>query len=255
MPQIWPRFRSVFTVCTGYCLRRHFESLRILRNGLPSPIQPAVVFLNHASWWDPLVCLLLSRKFFAGRDSFAPIDAAMLKRYQFFKRLGFFGLNPGSALGAVTFARTAAAILASPKNLLWLTPQGRFADARERPAELRSGIGLIASRSVATAFLPLAIEYTFWRKSRPEILVSFGEPILAGSFARQTAKQWTNTFSRSLEVTQDKLAAAVKQRDDNDWIILEHRSPKIASRFECLANGQKTASIIRHLGPQVEWVR
>ena len=86
---------KVFAAYTRSYVGRHFHSVRILKSGLPPRdcARPLVIYLNHAAWWDPLVCLLLSREFFPDRTSFAPIDAAMLERYGFFKRLGFFGVE------------------------------------------------------------------------------------------------------------------------------------------------------------------
>ena len=163
----------------GYT-RRHFHSLRILKTGLPPrDLQHSlVIFLNHASWWDPLICLLLAREFLTDRISFAPIEKSMLKRYGFFKHLGFFGVESQTAKGARRFLRSMRAILASSGNAVWITPQGRFMDVRERPLQLQKGLGTFARQSPNTVFLPLAIEYTFWEQSRPEILVSFGDPII-----------------------------------------------------------------------------
>ena len=49
----------------------------------------------------------------------------------------------------------------------------------------RSGCKVVLAhspRSLRTRlFVPLAIEYTFWNEPRPEILVSFGEPIIPGN--------------------------------------------------------------------------
>ena len=80
--------------------------------------------------------MFLARTFFPGSSSFAPIDEQMLERYRLFKRLGFFGIKPDSTSGALAFIRRVDSILSSPNSMLWLTPQGRFADARERPPRL-----------------------------------------------------------------------------------------------------------------------
>ena len=173
LPHVSSGLLKVFAAYTRGYVRRHFHSFRILKSGLPPRdlARPLVIFLNHASWWDPLVCLLLSREFFPDRTSFAPIDAAMLERYGFFKHLGFFGIEQQTATGARKFLRTMRAILASSRNAVWLTPQGRFMDVRERPLRLQSGLGALATQSQSTLFIPLAIEYAFWTEPRPEILV------------------------------------------------------------------------------------
>ena len=188
-PHVSAGVMKVFAAYSRRYVRRHFHSFRILRSGLPprDSARPLVIYLNHAAWWDPLVCLLLTREFFADRTSFAPIDAAMLERYGFFKHLGFFGIEPQTPRGARKFLRTTHAILASSGNAVWLTPQGRFLDVRERPLRLQDGLGARARHEPSAAFVPPAIEYSFWTEPRPEILVSFGEPIVPATEPSRTA--------------------------------------------------------------------
>jgi 1-acyl-sn-glycerol-3-phosphate acyltransferase len=209
----------------AYCrrrVRRDFHGFRILQRGLPAceRDRPLVVYFNHASWWDPLVCLLLSQHFFPERSAFGPIDAAMLERYGIFKRLGFFGVDP-SLRGTRTFLRTTHDLLADPRNAVWLSPQGRFADVRERPLRLQGGLGALATREPNAAFIPLAIEYAFWTESRPEILVSFGEPIVPDLAGARSVGDWTQVFTDALETTQDELATRSCRRDATEWRALQ----------------------------------
>ncbi len=222
-PRVSPGVRAVFTAYCARYVRQHFHAIRVLAGGLPpqDSTRPLVIYLNHAAWWDPLVCLLVARRFFPSRTSFAPIEAAMLERYGFFKYLGFFGIEPGTAGGARTLLRTAHALLDSADHALWLTPQGRFMDVRERPLRLEEGLGALAVREPHAEFIPLAIEYAFWTDSRPEILLSFGEPIVPGTVSPAAAADWTATFSDALESTQDELAARSCRRDPSEWRLLD----------------------------------
>jgi hypothetical protein len=104
------------------------------------------------------------------------MDAAALERYAFFKRIGMFGVEQNSRRGAVQFLRIVRAILSDADHILWLTPQGRFADARERPVQFKPGIGHLGDAAERVCFLPLAVEYVFWEERLPEILVRFGPP-------------------------------------------------------------------------------
>ncbi len=205
----------------GY-VRRHFHTLRILKTGLPPRDleHSLVIFLNHASWWDPLICLLLAREFLTDRTSFAPIEGSMLKRYGFFKHLGFFGVESQTAMGARQFLRSMRSILASSRNAVWITPQGRFMDVRQRPLRLQKGLGALATQSPNTVFLPLAVEYAFWNQSRPEILVSFGDPIISSHEMPGDSKEWTRRFGDALESVQEELAARSCRRDSSEWIVL-----------------------------------
>jgi len=188
--------------------------------------------MNHAAWWDPLVCLLLADRWFPQRQSFAPIDAAALQRYRMLSRLGFFGVDAHSTCGALNFIRTTRAILREPRSAVWITPQGRFCDVRERPLRLQPGLGALAARAGDAMFLPLAIEYTFWTEPRPEMLVAFGEPIVPENEAQRTAAEWTTHFSDALESTQDELATRSCQRDPAQWLELERGATGVQAFYD-----------------------
>lgn len=223
LPQV-SRFllRTFATFSRGY-LHRHFHSVRLLRSGLQAwhHHSSVVIFLNHASWWDPLVCLLLARAFFPEHASYAPISAAMLERYRFFRRLGFFPVRDHSPRSALYFLETAHTLLARGRTALWITPQGRFMDPRERPLRFENGLGALASGKPRATFLPLALEYTFWAEPRPEILCAFGEPVEFDVAGSGNIRKWTNELSEALEFTQDELAERSCRRDPADWIILD----------------------------------
>jgi len=210
-----------FTWYSRRYLRRHFHSLRVSLAGRPPDPRglPLVLYSNHASWWDPLVCLVVKQAFFPDRDAFAPMDAAMLDRYRMFRRFGFFGVAQGGGRGAVEFLRTSEAILQAPKNLLLITPQSRFADVRERPVRFESGLGHLAQRVERALFVPVAAEYVFWEERLPEILVRFGEPVPVrrDRTAAFNAKYWTGLFEQKLSENQDALAAEAQRRNAADF--------------------------------------
>ena len=216
LPRISKPLLRWFTWYSRRYIHRHFHSLRISLAGLPPDTQgrPLVIYSNHASWWDVLVCLVLKDEFFPGSNLFAPIDAEALENYKMFRRLGFFGVERGSRRGAVHFLRTAEAILKSPSPLLFITPQSRFADVRARPIRFESGLGHLAARVEDALFVPVVGEYVFWEERLPEILVRFGEPVMVDQpLAHQFGSEaWTNLFERKLEAAQDALAAEVKLR-------------------------------------------
>ena len=113
--------------------RRHFRAV-LAQNAdhLRNLHGPLIVYGNHSSWWDPMLIVLLGDLLLPQRDHYAPIDASGLKKYPILRKLGIFPVEIGSPRGAAQFLRTAEAILRSG-GVLWLTPQGRFADPREFP--------------------------------------------------------------------------------------------------------------------------
>jgi 1-acyl-sn-glycerol-3-phosphate acyltransferase len=198
--------------------------VRVLKtHALPNSFSelPVAVFANHASWWDPLVCLLLAAEYFPGRASFAPIDARALQRYRLLERFGFFPVEVRSARGAAAFVQNASTILESRKRILWLTPQGKFTDVRERPVSFQRGLAHLAGRVGPSVFLPIALEYTFWEERTPEVLLAFGTPLFTQHHQNSCgADDWSSALERALEDAQDALAAAAPRRAAEEWEVV-----------------------------------
>jgi 1-acyl-sn-glycerol-3-phosphate acyltransferase len=189
---------------------------------------PLVIYVNHASWWDPLVCLYLQNELFSRRNAYAPMDAVALKKYRFFAKIGFFGVEQNARAGAAEFMRKAKAVLSQPSSILWLTPQGRFADVRERPVRFKPGLGHLPQSTGRAAYVPLALEYTHWEERKPEVLARFGPIEIFGGPTHEHAikdMDWTRHFERQLEVTQDALALEAQRRVPADFnVILRSKS-------------------------------
>ncbi len=226
-PEVSPALLGWFRRYAERYLARHFHAIRLARAGFdPAELplhRPLVVYLNHPAWWDPLLGLALAFERFPGRRHFAPIDATALARYRLLGRLGFFPVELGTRRGAAGFLETARAILDDADAAIWMTPGGRFADPRERPVELQSGLGHLAAKVPSAIFLPLAVEYPFWEERTPEALARFGKPLDA-SEARLGPGDWTVLLAERLTATQDALAADSISRDP--------------ARFETVARGR-----------------
>jgi phytoene desaturase len=197
-----------FTRYSRRYLGRSFHTVRLARDGKPVDPQgdPLIVVLNHPSWWDPLMGIVLADRLFNSRQHYVPFDASTLANYGFFRKLGFFGVEQGTLRGAAEFLRTGLAILSRPDTALWVTAQGRFADPRERPLTLSPGVGHLARRLGRGVILPLALEYPFWEEKYPEALARFGMPLVIGDHAGLSAQEWTGCIEHELTSTMDLLA-------------------------------------------------
>jgi len=225
LPHISPLLFRAFSAYSRWYVGRHFHSIRLSRAGTIPKVggMPLVIYVNHASWWDPLVCLTLQTAFFGTRRAYAPIDSEALAKYRFFNKLGFFGVEQHHSRGAAQFIRTAEALLRQNNSILWLTPQGRFADVRERPVQFRPGIGHLPRRSERAAFVPLALEYTHWHERKLEVLCRFGPVEIAGGKAGFRAIEdmdWTQHFEQQLQATQDALALEAQRRIPEEFEVI-----------------------------------
>jgi 1-acyl-sn-glycerol-3-phosphate acyltransferase len=215
LPEVSPWLLRLFRRYARRYVQRSFHAVRLLRAGQPPqlPDRPLVVYCNHPSWWDPLLGLLLAQRYFPARTHYAPMAADALARYRFFARLGFFGLATDTRQGAATLLRVAKAIARQPQTALWITPEGRFTDPRQRPVQLQSGLGHLARWLTTAAFVPLALEYPFWEERFPEALACFGDVVLVDQLSPRSARDWTALLARQLEATQDRLAEAACRHD------------------------------------------
>lgn len=225
-PEVSPLLLSVFGKYRERSLAHHFHALRLSKSQRPDLVaargKPLIIYFNHPSWWDPLVCMQLAAQLLPDRRHYGPIDAATLRRGSIFARLGFFAIEPGTTRGARRFMAISQNLLKRSDTALWLAAEGRCADPRERPVHLRSGISHLAARVRSAVLLPLAFEYPFWEERLPEALARFGEEIPAGD-ADLDPGDWTPILESRLESALEELAAESLARD--------------ASRFEVLLQG------------------
>ena len=214
IPKISPLLWNWFARYSTGFVKKHFHAVRL--SGHVPPVPPAgvplIICLNHPSWWDPLLCILLARRFWSGRKHYGPIDARMLSRYRFFGKLGFFGVEPGSTRGGAQFLRGAANILSQPASALWLTAEGEFADVRRRPVCLRPGLAHLLRRLPEAVVVPMALEYTFWGERTAEVLVHLGKPIETAG-REHTAERWNAMLTTRLQGAMDELAELSMSRD------------------------------------------
>ena len=216
------RLFGLFRRYAKHYVSRRFHALRVSRSGpFPDlPRQPVVMILNHPSWWDPLIGLILTESMPAWRTHFAPIDTQGLAQYLFLERLGFFGIDVGTARGGLKFLRTSLSLLAHTESTLWITAQGAFVDPRQRPLSLEPGIGGLAHRLKSAYLVPMAIEYPFWNDRCPEVLVRFGRTIAVDSGRDHASNEWTEMIEQALESAQDVLAMESRRRDPDQFETL-----------------------------------
>ena len=242
----------------GWYLRwlfwRRFNAVRLSRAGLPDAAvgRPLIICTNHPSWWDPACFILLTSLLFPDRKGFGPMDQVALGKYGVLARMGVFGIELESRRGAAQFLEQSSRILAHPTSVLWITAQGAFADARERPIRLRAGIAHLLRRAPEAIVLPLAMEYPFWNEGKPEVLARFGPP-LAGGRERSVA-EWTAVLEAALTGTADALAAESVARDHRLFVRLLQGNVAVGAvysgyrRLRALLRGQRMD--VSHGGPE-----
>lgn len=225
LPPTSPAVLTLFSRYALYRLWRNFQGFHLLHRERTEALNglPLLIYLNHPSWWDPLIGIFLSQYLFAHRRQYGPIATEGLNKYKFFEKLGFFGVDPGSRSGAARFLRIGRAVLKLPDGVLWVTAQGHFSDSRLRPLVLQPGIAHLTHRVSDIVVLPIALEYAYWDQRKPEAFAAFGEPMFIRNGGDHSADEWLGAFTDALADTQDDLAQHVKQRSRTPFHSVFHR--------------------------------
>jgi 1-acyl-sn-glycerol-3-phosphate acyltransferase len=212
---------AFFQVAFTRTFQGSFTALRVAKWGLPQvpPGRPAIILMNHPGWWDGVLILLMMRRFFLERPGFTPIDAQALEKYRFMKKLGVFGIEQGSARGAVRFLNTAKQVLADPHHMLWMNAAGRFADVRERPVPLAPGVTRLAEIAPEALIIPQAMEYLHWSEKRGEALIAFGPPLDARDLLAMDRETRTEHIRAACTAVMDRLAEDAISRDPERFEI------------------------------------
>jgi 1-acyl-sn-glycerol-3-phosphate acyltransferase len=243
-----PQWGWLFNGFRKYCVRyagKQFHAVRLARASAKLPLdgKPVLVAISHPSWWDAILIFVLTREF-EGYAHYGPMDAKAIEKYQFMKRAGLFPLELESVRGAASLLKTGMAVLSRDKHVLWLMPQGHFADVRDRPLNFRSGVGHLAARMKTGWVLPVAVEYPFWNESKPEALVRYGEPIRVSDHSLD-GKGWTALLEAKLTETMDALALDARSRDATRFVPLVQGKVGIGGvydlwrRFKATISGRK----------------
>ncbi|MDP9292330.1 MAG: acyltransferase, partial [Verrucomicrobiota bacterium] len=86
--------------------------------------------------------------------------------------------------------------------------------------------------------------YSFWTEPRPEILISFGEPLVPRDAPVRTVAEWTQVFSDALRTAQDDLAARSCRRDGEEWLSVDRGQSGVNRIYDAWRwlRGEKFAS-------------
>ncbi len=214
-------------------VRRGFHAVRLdAQSIIPPADKPTVIYLNHPSWWDPLLGAVVACRFYPRHRHYSPIDAESLRQYPIMRKLGFFPIHKQSARGAAEFLQASRAVLRENNSILWVTPQGNFVDSAIRPVALKPGIGHLARDVRPVTFVPMALEYVFWQDRLPEALISLGAAIDPERLPQQTAAQWTDFLAARLEHQQDLLREKAALRSGAGFTTLLARRSTLGGIYE-----------------------
>ena len=224
-----PRVRAVFASMVARKVRGSFHALhaahgsRAVLSAVDSGSRPALVVMNHCSWWDPIVAIVLWRACFASRAPYGPIDRDELARFAILRKVGLFGVDPDDPATLEAMRGYLAEVAQRDARFaLVVTPQGRFVDVRDEIVP-RPGAAAMAAALAPDRAVSVAVEYAFWVDQKPEIFVR-AQPIACDAGGTLA---WQRRITEAMRDNQRQLAELVRARDRSAF---EPLSPAFAPK-------------------------
>jgi len=193
---------------------------------------PVIAFAPHCNWWDGIVLYNITHRIF-GREIRLMVEE--LNRFPLLQRGGAYSVNKKSAQSAMQALKYSVDVVGDLKNVLCIFPQGIIRPPHYRPIEFQSGLAYIVQNAVKkygkVGLIPVAIDYSFLRDNRPEVLVELGRRI---DFTEIPANrdELTKILERALQETCDSQFHNIAQGKISDYKILFKQHLKWYRRIE-----------------------
>lgn len=176
-----------------------------------------IFYAPHSNWGDGLIGYVTIHFLLRKTGKFRMrLMIEEMNRFPLFQYVGCFPINKKSPQSAMQSLSYAANTLKDNDIAFWLFPQGIIRPPHYRPEIFQSGLAYMAKNAAkkfgGVNLIPVAVNYTFLRQDRPEVLLEFGEPkiIKDPNFDR---KDFTHKLEREFEDFTDKQQSDISRGD------------------------------------------
>lgn len=166
----------MFDLYTRWLFRRRFENVWVEQGYKPDSESKTIYYLNHTSWWDGLIPLLLNRKLFR-QNARAMMEDKQMEKYGLFKRIGAFSVNLENPRSAVRSLRYAVESMKRPNSSLFIYPEGEIVPFSTDKPNFKNGLGWIVNQCPDTDVVPIGIYINTEKFDKPELFMKIGKTI------------------------------------------------------------------------------
>ena len=198
------------------------------------PNVPVILFAPHSNWWDGIVFYNITHRIFHKEIR---LMVEELNRFPLLRRGGAYSVNKKSPQSAMKALQYSVDVVGDIRNILCIFPQGIIRPPHYRPIEFQTGLAYIAQNAVKryskVNLIPLAVDYTFFRDNRPEVVVEFGKRIeLSKENMPKDRKELTHKLEKAMEDVCDNQAYEISHGDISKYNILFKQHLKWYRRIE-----------------------
>ncbi len=156
--------------------RRRFHRVWCQQNYHPEEHSKTLYYLNHTSWWDGLIPLLLNRKIFR-QNARAIMEDKQMRQHTFFKKIGAFSVSLENPRSVIKSLRYAVDSMDRPYSSLFIYPEGVIEPFKTDQISFKKGLAWIAQKRQDIDVVPIGIYFSFEKTDKPELFLKIGESI------------------------------------------------------------------------------
>lgn len=196
-----PLFIKIFRIYVRLLFKRRFKQVWIRQEYRPDEKSRSIYYLNHHSWWDGIIPLLLN-EFRFQQQARALMEDKQMNQYGFFKKIGAFSINREDPRKAVTSLRYAVQSMQRNNASLFIYPEGSITPAGSK-LSFEGGLSWLHEKLPDTDFVPIGIYMHTIRGDKPELHLYVGEKVDIRPELEKERK--TEVFEQKLTSLLDKL--------------------------------------------------
>jgi chlorobactene lauroyltransferase len=187
---------TIFDLYVRNLFWRRFKNIAIDQEYQPGEDSKTIYYLNHSSWWDGLIPLLLNQKIFKQKAR-ALMEDKQMRDHKFFSRIGAFSVNLEEPRAALKSMRYAVDSMKRQNSSLFIYPEGKIVPFSNQKPNFQKGLGWIASRTPDTDVVPIGIYIHTARHDKPELFIKVGPSVTFNT--KSTADELKLLFEKSLQ--------------------------------------------------------
>lgn len=204
-------FTKFFAPFCRLLFRVGFRRVWICQLYDPTPGVKTIYYLNHTSWWDGIIPLMLNHYRFH-QQARALMEHKQMRRFPFFKKIGAFSVDLNKRRSAVASMRYALQSMERPSSSLFIYPEGEIVPFSTSGLTFKRGIGFLWERLPEVDFVPIAISVHTIRSPRPELHIRVGRPVKRPVSSSQDSD--TEILANALQKELRELVSTAGFRDE-----------------------------------------
>lgn len=205
-----PVFIKMFRLYTKLLFKWRFKRVWLKQEYEPCSQCKTVYFLNHHSWWDGLIPLMLNEYRFH-QQARAIMEDKQMKTYSLFQKIGAFSINRNDPRSAITSLRYAVKSFNRDHSSLFIYPEGTITPAGSS-MRFEGGLAWLHDKLDDVDFVPVGIHMHTIRYPKPELHLHVGHPVRVDESKSKEEK--TAHFEAVLDQMLDELHKTAGFDDD-----------------------------------------